>query len=138
MTDSKENQIGVFLVLNADFDTARRRTVEALKSEGFGVLTEIDVQETMRQKLGINYPPHRILGACNPSLAHQALSVAPEVGLLLPCNATVRQLADGRCEVAFIDPLVMLGVIANPALAEVAKTARAKLDRVAAALRSEK
>jgi uncharacterized protein (DUF302 family) len=108
--------------------------VEALKVEGFGVLTEIDVSETMKKKLGADLLPYKILGACNPLLAHTALAIAPEVGLLLPCNVTVRQLAEGGVEVSLVDPLVMLGVVAAPQLKVVAEEARARLEKVADAL----
>ena len=134
MAHSKTDAVGMHVLLNTDFETAQARTTEALKTEGFGVLTEIDVKETMKKKLDISVEPYKILGACNPVLAHRALTLAPEVGLLLPCNVTIRQLADGTCDVALIDPLVMLGVIAHPDLKEVAEEARARLARVAAAL----
>lgn len=128
-------EIGRSVKLNASFENALNWVTEALKVEGFGVLTEIDVKETMKKKLDVDFPPYKILGACNPSLAHRALTIAPEVGLLLPCNVTVRQLEDGASEVSLVDPLVMLGVIANPGLREVAEDARARLERVAAALK---
>jgi uncharacterized protein (DUF302 family) len=121
--------------LSVDYETALTQTVEALKVEGFGVLTEIDVKETLKKKLGVDYPSYKILGACNPSLAHQALTIAPEVGLLLPCNVTVRQLEDNTIEVALIDPLIMMGVISNPALKPIADEAQARLERVAQSLK---
>jgi uncharacterized protein (DUF302 family) len=85
--------------------------------------------------LGVDFPAYKILGACNPPLAHRALTAAPEVGLLLPCNVTVRQLEDGRIEVALIDPLMMMGVISNPASKPIADEAQARLERVAQSLR---
>ena len=135
MNNQVENTLGFCVKLNADFQTAVNRTIEALRQEGFGVLTEIDVKETMKKKLDVDLPPYKILGACNPSLAHQALTIAPEVGLLLPCNVTVRLLEDGTSEVSLVDPLVMLGVIANPRLKQVAEEARVRLARVAEALK---
>jgi len=138
MANETVNPIGTFIRLGTDFQTALNTTIEALKAEGFGVLTEIDVQDTLRKKLGVEFGEYRILGACNPTLAHRALSAAPEVGLLLPCNVTVRKLADGEVEVAIIDPLVMLGVVVNPALKTIADEARSRLDRVAQALRDVK
>ncbi len=135
MSETTTSQLGIFVRLNTDYETALAQTVDALKAEGFGVLTEIDVKETMKKKLGVDVPPHKILGACNPPLAHRALTAAPEVGLLLPCNVTVRQIEDGAIEVGIIDPLTMLGVVANPALEPVAGEARARLERVAQALR---
>ena len=114
---------------------AQQKVTEALAKEGFGVLTEIDVKDTLKKKLDVDLLPYKILGACNPPLAHRALTAAPEVGLLLPCNVTVRQLENGIVEVAMIDPLMMMGVIQNPALKPVADEARARLERVAQALR---
>jgi uncharacterized protein (DUF302 family) len=134
MNAAAESKLGIVVHLNVDFETALVQTVDALKAEGFGVLTEIDVKETMQKKLGVEYLPYKILGACNPPLAHRALTAAPEVGLLLPCNVTVRQLEDGRIEVAMIDPLVMLGVVTSPAVKPVADEARARLERVARSL----
>ena len=130
------NGIGMSVKLNMDFETAQTRVVEALKVEGFGVLTEIDVKETMKKKLAIDYSPYKILGACNPDLAHRALSIDPQVGLLLPCNVTIRQLEDGTSEVSLIDPLAMLGVISNSELKKIAEEARIRLGRVAAALKN--
>ena len=134
MNAPTENQLGITVHLKVDYETALTQTIAALKVEGFGVLTEIDVQETLKKKLNVDYPPYKILGACNPPLAHQALTAAPEVGLLLPCNVTVRQLADGAIEVAMIDPLMMMGVISNPALKPIADEAKARLERVAQSL----
>ena len=136
MSEAQANQLGITVHMDVDYETALARTVEALKVEGFGVLTEIDVKETLKKKLGVDYPPYRILGACNPPLAHRALTAAPEVGLLLPCNVTVRELETGAVEVAIIDPLIMLGVVANPALQPVAAEARARLERVLQALKT--
>jgi len=127
-------QLGFSVRLQADFESALARTIDALKVEGFGVLTEIDVKETMKKKLNVEHPPYRILGACNPPLAHRALTTAPEVGLLLPCNVTVRQLEDGAVEVALIDPLMMMSVVDHPGLKPVADEARARLQRVAQSL----
>ncbi len=121
--------------LNTDYETALTRVTEALKAEGFGVLTEIDVKETLHKKLGVEFRPYKILGACNPPLAYRALSVAPEVGLLLPCNVTVAQVDKSVVEVSLVNPLAMLGIIPNPELQPIAQEAAARLERVAAALR---
>ncbi len=120
--------------LKTDFNTAVENVTVALKSEGFGVLTEIDVQETLKKKLDVDFRPFKILGACNPPLAYKALSTAPVVGLLLPCNVTVAQVDEGTIEVSLVDPLFMLGVISHPGLEPVASDARARLVRVMAAL----
>ncbi len=129
-------QIGFHVHLDGDFDAAVERVTAALKVEGFGVLTEIDVKETLKKKIGVDFRPYKILGACNPPLAHRALSLAPEVGLLLPCNVTVAEAPSGGVDVGLVDPLVMLGVVQSPDLEPVAQEARARLERVAEALRS--
>ena len=101
--------LGFRAVVKAPLAQAIERTKEALKGEGFGVLTTIDVKETMKQKLGVDVDPYVILGACNPTLAHRALQAEPSLGLLLPCNVTVREI-DGRTEVMAVDPEMMLHV----------------------------
>jgi uncharacterized protein (DUF302 family) len=136
MSEISESRPGIYVNMHVDYESALARTIEALKAEGFGILTEIDVKETFKRKLGVNLPSYKILGACNPPLAYRALTAAPEVGLLLPCNVTVRQLENGVVEVAMIDPLMMLGVINNPALKPIADEARTRLEGVAQALKN--
>ena len=134
MTIQTAAQLGLTVRLNKNFDEALTQVTAALKAEGFGVLTEIDVKETLKKKLDVDFRPYKILGACNPPLAYRALTTAPEVGLLLPCNVTVSYVEDQVTEVAIVDPLSMLGIVQHPDLEPVAAEARARLDRVAAAL----
>lgn len=121
--------------LDVPFATAVERVRAALKDEGFGVLTEIDVRSTLKDRLGVDMPEYLILGACNPPLAHRALSAEPEVGLLLPCNVVVR--ADGAAtRVSIMDPVAALGIADVAEIVPVAQEARERLLRVAAALGS--
>lgn len=116
---------------------AIERVTQALQTEGFGVLTENDVQATLRKKIGVEFRPYKILGACNPMLAFRALTAAPEVGLWLPCNVTVTQTESGWTDISIIDPISMLGFVGRQELAPIADEARAKLSRVAELLKSE-
>ena len=124
--------------LAMSYDDAVARVTEALKVEGFGVLTSIDVKATMKAKLDLDYAPYAILGACNPPLANRALTADPNVGLMLPCNVVVRALPDEagqpRTRVDAVDPISMMGIVRNDELNAVAQDARARLERVIAAL----
>jgi uncharacterized protein (DUF302 family) len=121
---------GFNIQVKGGFDDAVKRVTEALKTEGFGVLTDIDVQATMKAKLGIDGKPYRILGACNPPLAHKAISADPDIGLLLPCNVVVREDAQGKIIVGFMDPIAVLKLTDNPGISDIAKDVRARLERV--------
>ena len=112
------------------FEEATQRVKQALATEGFGILTEIDVSQTMKQKLGVEFPPYRILGACNPALALEALRLENKIGTMLPCNVIIHQLASDSTEIAAVDPIASMQAIGNPALEMVATTVQAKLRRV--------
>jgi uncharacterized protein (DUF302 family) len=120
--------------VDLEFDQAIETVTEELGKEGFGVLTEIDVQATLKKKLGEDMRPYRILGACNPPLAHQAVTAVPEIGLLLPCNVLVREDDDGKVHVSFMDPGSVLGLVDNPDVEPLAAQVKEKLERVLAAL----
>lgn len=116
--------------VDLSFEDAVACVTEELKKEGFGVLTEIDVQATMKKKLDVDFRPYKILGACNPPFAYKALQVEHHIGLMLPCNVIVQDAGNGKSEIAAIDPLVAMSRVDNPALEPVAQEIRAKLQRV--------
>lgn len=126
-------KIGMKKTLSMSFDDALTKVPEALKSEGFGVLTEIDVQKTLAQKLQVSFRKYRILGACNPTLAHRALSAEIDAGVMLPCNVIIYEGDDGQTVLNIVDPLQTLAREAAP-LEEIGKEAREKLQRVLARL----
>jgi uncharacterized protein (DUF302 family) len=120
--------IGMKKTTGLTFDQALERIPEALKGEGFGILTQIDVTATMKEKLGIDFRRYRILGACNPQLAHRALTALPEVGVMLPCNVTVWEGDDGKAVLNVVDPMQTIAA-AQPELAPIAAEVKAKLAR---------
>ena len=130
MGDNQVSTYGFGCDLNVGIEEAIRRTTDALKQEGFGVLTTIDVQATLKTKIGADFKPYVILGACNPNLAYRALQTEAEVGLLLPCNVIVYDNGNGTSRVSIIDPLQMMGFVRNAELDAVAAEANSRLQRV--------
>lgn len=129
-----ENNFGFGKEVATDFDTAIDNVIDALATEGFGVLSDINVAATLKKKLDKDMPPYRILGACNPALAHQAISAVPDIGLLLPCNVLVRQDDSGTVHVSFMDPEAVMGLVDDEDVKPLAAAVREKLDRVMSAL----
>lgn len=121
---------GFSISINPPFAAAVDKVTEALKKEGFGVLTDIDVQATMKAKLNIDGLPYRILGACNPPLAHKAIEADPDIGLLLPCNVVVREDDKGKVIVSFMDPAAVLQLVNRADITELAQEVKARLERV--------
>lgn len=117
-------------ILHVTFDKAVSGVIEELRKEGFGILTEIDVTETLKRKLNVDYPNYTILGACNPSFAYKALQTEPHIGVMLPCNVVVQELEDGNIEVAAVDPLASMQSIQNAELQSIAEEIQAKLKNV--------
>lgn len=122
--------------METSFEDAVERAKQALLDHGFGVLTEIDVQDTLRRKLGVDFRRYRILGACNPELAHEALRHEDKIGTMLPCNVIVQELSAGRCEIAAVDPVASMQAVDNNDLIPIAAAVRAKLAGVIDALGS--
>ena len=129
------SQYGFHATLHTTFEEAVPRVIDALKQEGFGVLSDINIQAAMKEKLGAAMRPYRILGACNPPLAHKALTAEPDIGLLLPCNVVVREQADGKINVGFMDPLAVLGLVQRKELETLGAEVRSRLERVRDMLR---
>jgi uncharacterized protein (DUF302 family) len=121
-------------IVSGDFPAVVERAIEALKAEGFGVLTDIDVRATMKKKLDLDFREYRILGACNPPLAYQALTADDKIGTMLPCNVIVQDLGHGKIEVAAIDPAISMAQVGNSALKTIADSVTGKLQRVISAI----
>ncbi len=121
-------------VVNTSFDDAITQVTEALKREGFGILTEIDVQSALKKKIGVEFRKYRILGACNPQMAHKALQIEDKIGTMLPCNVILQETATRQVEVSAVDPVASMQAVNNPKLADVAQTVQAKLKAVIEAL----
>ena len=121
---------GFSISMSGSMDDVCNKVTEALKTEGFGVLTEIDVQATLKKKIDVDRKPYKILGACNPQLANQAINAEPDIGLLLPCNVVVREEDDGSMTVAFMDPAAVLDIVDNADVHEIAPQVKAKLEKV--------
>jgi uncharacterized protein (DUF302 family) len=128
------SNFGFGKTVELDFDAAIQRVTEELAKEGFGILTVIDVQATLKAKLDVDMPAYRILGACNPALANQAITAEPEIGLLLPCNVLVREDEQGKVHVSFMDPGAVLGLVEDARIDPLAEQVKQKLENVSAAL----
>jgi uncharacterized protein (DUF302 family) len=123
-------------IAGSDMARLKERITEALQEEGFGVLTEIDLQATLKKKLNKDHLPHVILGACNPNFADQAISTEPTISTLLPCNVTIRQLPEGGHEIAAVDPVAMLGLTRDQSMASLASQVRSALERALGKVRA--
>ncbi len=117
-------------ILNSEMDQAIETVTEALKVEGFGVLSVIDVKATLKKKIDVDFRPYTILGACNPTFAHKALLAEDKIGAMLPCNVVVQQIGDGNVEISAVDPIASMSAVKNPALGEIAGEVQAKLKKV--------
>lgn len=121
-------------IQNISFDKAIEKVTEALKLEGFGILTEIDIKETLKKKLDVNFRPYKILGACNPPFAYKALLADKNIGTMLPCNVVVQKTEDGMIEISAVDPVASMSGVNNPELAGIAGEIKTKLERVVSSL----
>lgn len=117
-------------IMHIEFENAVSRVIEELRLEGFGILTEIDVTETLKRKLNVNFPNYTILGACNPTFAYKALQAEPHIGVMLPCNVIIRELEGGNTEVAAVDPLSSMQSIHNDELQAIAREIQVKLKKI--------
>jgi len=125
---------GIHVTVDCDMELAEKKVIEALKAEGFGVLTEIDVKAVLKKKINVDRRPYKILGACNPSRANKALMAEPDLGLLLPCNVVIREEENGTVTVAIVDPEAMFTVVDKPEMEEMANEVREIFERIMAAI----
>ena len=128
---------GIHVSVDCDMKQAEENVIEALKAEGFGVLTEIDVKAVLKKKINVDRRPYKILGACNPSLANKALMAEPDLGLLLPCNVVIREEEDGTITVAIVDPAAMFSVVDKPEMEEMANEVRETFERIMTAIKNK-
>ena len=127
---------GIHVTVDCSMEEAEQKTIEALKAEGFGVLTEIDVKTVLKKKIDVDRKPYKILGACNPVLANKALQVEPDLGLLLPCNVVIREEDDASITVAIVDPDAMFSVVNKPEMKEMADEVREIFERIMSAIKA--
>lgn len=127
---------GIHVTVNCGMEEAEQKAIAALQAEGFGVLTEIDVQAVLKKKIDVDRKPYKILGACNPVLANKALQAEPDLGLLLPCNVVIREEEDGSTTVAIVDPAAMFTVVDKPEMSDMAEEVREKFERIMTAIQS--
>ncbi|MCU7834580.1 MAG: DUF302 domain-containing protein [gamma proteobacterium symbiont of Taylorina sp.] len=127
---------GIHVTVDCDMEQAEKKVLEALKAEGFGVLTEIDVKAVLKKKIDVDRRPYKILGACNPVLANKALTAEPDLGLLLPCNVVIREEEDGTVTVAIVDPAAMFTVVNKPEMEEMAAEVRETFERIMAVIKA--
>lgn len=126
---------GIHVTVDCGMEEAEQKAIEALKAEGFGILTEIDVQAVLKKKIDVDRKPYKILGACNPALANKALQAEPDLGLLLPCNVVIREEEDGTTTVAIVDPAAMFTVVDKPEMEEMADEVRVIFERIMAVIK---
>lgn len=120
--------------INTSFDSAITKVTEALQKEGFGILTEIDVQETLKKKLDVDFQKYKILGACNPPFAYKALKAENKIGVMLPCNVIIQEIPEDEIEVSAVDPMASMQAVNNPSLAKIAEEVQRKLSAIIAGL----
>jgi len=128
---------GIHITVDCDMTEAEQRAIAALKAEGFGILTEIDVKAVLKNKINVDRRPYKILGACNPVLANKALQAEPDLGLLLPCNVVIREEEDGTTTIAIVDPAAMFTVVDKPEMAEMADEVREIFERIMDSLKNK-